>query len=288
MKKFLRVVFLVLILCLIKVEATEISVFQEDGRFGLKNFQAVIVPADYKKLILLGETSFIALKNNKYGVISKNGEIVLDFKYSHANRVLGKFVKLTNHLGVGLYDEYGKVIVPQNYDSIELLPGGMLLVSDNYKYGIMNLNGDTLIENVCDDIYTPQRNVMRIKYKGEWYEIEQVDAKTLMLPEDVKSIDTNSGFRVSKMVTTPVNMSKYTLVASADYLLKIFSSISPAYESTIDELMLSQGAEAVSIIMKVNWLPKFPIYYAKNYYKAFRNPNNGPLIDVKNRVRRSF
>ena len=71
-------------------------------------------------------------------------------------------------------------------------------------------------------------------------------------------------------------------------MLKIFSSISPAYESTIDELMLSQGAEAVSIIMKVNWLPKFPIYYAKNYYKAFRNPNNGPLIDVKNRVRRSF
>ena len=58
--------------------------------------------------------------------------------------------------------------------------------------------------------------------------------------------------------------------------------------TTIDELMLSQGAEAVSIFMKVSWLPKFPFVYAKNYYKTFRNPNNGPLSGLKENIMREL
>ena len=75
-------------------------------------------------------------------------------------------------------------------------------------------------------------------------------------------------------------------MTATNYLLKIISSISPAYEQTIDELMFSQGADAANIIMKFTWLPKFPIVYAKKYYQNLAAPNNGPLGGVKNNLRR--
>ena len=279
---------LVFLMSLSQTFASDVSVYVEDGRFGLKEGTTQITEPIYKKLILLGDNSYIALKGFRYGILSRQGEVILDFKYSHANRVLGKFVKLQNHKGFGLYDEYGKAVIPQEQDSIELLPGGMFLVSNKYKYGVTDFDGNILISNVCDDIYMPKANIMRIKYKGEWFEIEQVNSKTLSLPKDVESIKENADFRITKLVTSPVAASKYSVVAATDYSLKILSSLSPAYEATIDELMLSQGADAISVITRVSWIPMFPFVYARNYYKTFRNPNNGPLSDVKNNIKYEF
>lgn len=288
MNKKLSFIILTLLIATTKVYAENLTVYTDDGKFGLKTETTTITDAKYKKLIYLGENAFIALKGSKYGIIDKNGNVILDFKYSHANRILGKYVKLQNYKGVGLYNEFANIIVPQTTDSIELLHGGMLLVGDNYKYGVSDLKGNVLISNVCDDIYMPKPNIMRIRYKGEWFEIEQVNAKTLTLPEDVENIKSNADFKITKLVTSPVAASKYSVIAATDYSLKLLSSISPAYEATIDELMLSQGADAISIIAKVSWLPKFPFVYAKNYYKTFRNPNNGPLSEVKNNIRHDF
>lgn len=287
MNKILSVLLLAFLLVK-SVFASEIEVYQKDNKFGLKNSTSIITDANYKKLIKLGEMSYIALKDSKYGIIDTTGNVILDFKFSHANRILGKYVKLQNYKGIGLYNEHGKEIIPQDFDSIELLPQGMLLVSNDYKYGIRDFNGKVLIENVCDDIYMPKKNVMRIKYNGEWFEIEQIDSATLMLPENIKNIKSDTNFKITKLVTKPITTSKYAIVALTDYSLKIFSSISPAYENTIDELMLSQGAEAVSIIMKINWLPKFPFVYAKNYYKTYRNPQTGPLSAIKNNIKHNF
>ncbi len=270
--------------------AADVSVFSENGKFGLKDAKGnILAEPVYKKLIVLGDNeSYIALKGSRYGIVSNTGETLLDFKYSHATRFLGKFVKFGNYKGFGVYNAQGKVIIPQEQDSIDLLFGGMFLVSKNYKYGLIDFNGNTITDYIFDDIYMPKPNVMRVKYDGEWYEIEQIAAETFSLPEDIQDVKTSSEFKITKLVTSPGAASKYSVVTTTDYFLKILSSISPAYEATIDELMLSQGAEAVSIFMNVSWLPKFPFVYAKNYYKTFRNPNNGPLAGIKENIKREF
>ena len=265
-----------------------VEVYQEKNKFGLKENDKIILDAKYKKLVRLGDNSFIALKGTRYGLVDKTGKVLLDFKFSHATRMLGKFVKLKNGKGYGLYDEFGNTIISQDKDSIELLFGGMFLVNRDYKYGVVDLEGKQLIDYVADDIYMPKPNIMRVKYQGEWYEIEQVTASTLTLPSDVKNIKENDEFKITKLITSPVAASKYSLITTADYSIKIFSSISPAYEATIDELMLSQGAEAVSIFMKIGWLPKFPIVYLKNYFKILRNPANGPLSKMKEEIKQDL
>ena len=268
---------------------SDVVVYSNDsGKFGLKDENNIITEADYKKLIRLGDNAFIALKRSKYGLISKDGAELVKFKYTHAARLLGKYAKFKNGKGFGLYDEYGKTIIPQEQDTIDLLFGGMFLVSKDYKFGVRDKDGNILIDYVCDDIYMPKPNIMRVKYNGEWYEIEQVKAETLTLPEDIKNIKSDQTFKITKLVTSPGAASKYSLVTATDYTLKIFSSISPAYEATIDELMLSQGAEAISIFMKIGWLPKFPIVYTKNYFKILRNPDNGPLSGVKDSIKQEL
>ncbi len=280
-----KIIFSVLLLLFIMPQSfAAVSVYQEKNRFGLEDNGVKITDCSYKKLIRLGNSSFIALKGSKYGIIGNDGQTLVDFKFSNAARLLGKFAKLRGYKGFGLYDENGKEIISPDKDSIELLFGGMFLVNKNYKYGVADFSGNMLIDYICDDIYMPKPNIMRANYKGEWYEIEQVTSETLKLPEDVENIGQDNDFKITKLVTNPISASKYSIVTVTDYSLKVFSSISPAYEATIDELMLSQGAEAVSIFMKIGWLPKFPFVYAKNYYKILRNPVNGPLSDVKNNI----
>ena len=289
MKRIILTIFILISILTVRANAADVSVYSEDGKFGLKDTNdCVITKPEYKKLIILGDSSYIALKGSKYGLINSCGETILDFKYTHAARILGKFVRFGNYKGYGLYDETGKEIIPQEQESIDILFGGMFLVCKDYKYGLTDFDGNVIVPNICDDIYMPKPNIMRIKYNGDWYEIEQVSAKTLTLPKDIEEIKTSNEFKITKLVSSPGAASKYSVVTTTDYFLKILSSISPAYEATIDELMLSQGAEAVSIFMKVSWLPKFPFVYAKNYYKTFRNPNNGPLSGVKESIKRDL
>ena len=289
MKKFISVLISLIVLSSSVFAAGEVTVYSDSGKFGLQDENNnIITKPVYKKLIRLGDNSFIALKGSRYGIVSKDGTILVNFKYSHAARLLGKYTKFRNGKGFGLYDEYGNVIIPQEQDTIDLLFGGMFLVSKDYKYGVRDKDGKILIDYVCDDIYMPKPNIMRTKYNGEWYELEQVSAETLTLPDDIKKLKEDKSFKITKLVTSPGAASKYSLVTATDYTLKVFSSISPAYEATIDELMLSQGAEAISIFMKIGWLPKFPIVYAKNYYKILRNPDNGPLSNVKDSIKQEL
>lgn len=257
--------------------------------FGLKDKSGnIIVDAQYKKLIRVGNSAWIINKKNKYGMIDCSGNILVEPKFRHVDRMLGKYAKLGNENNYGVYNEFGEAIIPNEYMSVDLLFGGMFLIKKNYKYGVTDRNGKLILNTVFDDIYMPKPNIMRIQYNGQWYEIEQIVSGEFQLPDDVKNIKENSDFRVTKFVTDPITASGYSAVTFTDYILKIFSSISPSHEETIDELMFSQGADTVNIFIKCSWLPKYPFTFAKKYYHNIRTPNNGPLNNVKNELKQKM
>ncbi len=296
MKKFLLVISLILVFqssVYCETHKAEVSknvsvkVFNQENLFGLKDSDGtVIIEPVYKKMIKLGGTSYIVQKKNKFGLIDNQGNILVPVKYSHAERVLGRYLKIGSGNRYALYDENGREILPREYSSIDLLFGGMFLTCKDFKYGVVDMEGKTILENKFDDIYMPKPNIMRINYNGQWYEIEQARGETLALPQDVKNIKGNENFKVSELIAKPGTATGYYSVTFTDYLLKIFSSISPAHEKTIDELMLSQGADTVTIFFKLGWLPKYPFVYVRNYYNTVRTPNNGPLADVKYELKR--
>ena len=131
----------------------------------------------------------------------------------------------------------------------------------------------------------PTPNTMRIKYLGEWSEVEIVDNTNLDKydKQDIISIG-DKNFTIGNIVMNTGYVSGYSIVTFTDYLLKVVSTLSPAYEATIDELMFSKGADTVPIIMKATWVPKFPFVYTKKYVDLFKSPNNGPLNEVKDNL----
>ena len=264
------------------ISMSDLTVFSnEKNLFGLQDKQGnIIVEPQYKKLIRLGDSSWIVLKKNKYGLIDNNGNYLVEPKYRHVDRILGKYLKIGNDNNFAIYNEKGEVIIPPEYSSIDILFGGMFLTKKNYKYGVCDKNGNVILEN--------KPNIMRIQYNGQWYEVEQIAGGELHLPDNVKNIKGDDNFKVTEFITNPVTASGYSAVTFTDYFLKVFSSISPAHEATIDDLMLSQGAETVNIFIKFTWLPKYPFTFAKNYYHNIRTPNNGPLSDIKNELKQKM
>ncbi len=286
MKKiFLAFIFILFLQCSTYAITEHITVktfTNEKGLWGLKDTNgSIMVEPQYKKMIPLGSSSYIVQKRGKFGLIDKNNNILVPIKYSHTSRLLGKYLRIGNGSKYALYNEKGEELLKMEYSKVDILFGGMFLTCKNYKYGLIDYDGRVILKNVFDDIYMPQSNIIRIKYLGQWYEIEQVKAETLKLPDDMKNIKQNKNYIVTKLAEHPTVAIGYSAVTFTDYLLKIFSSISPAHEQTIDNLMLLQGADAVSIYLKLSWIPKYPFVFAKNYYNTLKNPNNGPLSEIK-------
>lgn len=280
MKKFL----IILTLFVFIQPAFCVEVYTENNKFGLKDGETVITKAEFQKLIQLGDTSYIAQKRGKYGIIKNDGTVLVDLKYRNVERFFGKYAKLGNDKDYGLYNSNGEVVIEPKYTYIGLLYGFNFLTRKNFKYGVCDSNGNVLLENKYDEIFMPKPNIMRIKYLGTWYEIEKTSrTDNDSLIEGSQKIDTSGDFTLSEQV-----LSGYSVVSATDYILKVFSSISPAYEDTIDELMLSKGLDTIGIFAKLSWLPKFPFVYAKNYYNNLITPTTGPLSGVKDGIKRVF
>lgn len=295
MKKFVLILIMMLFVQLSAFSTEEIKpvvkVYSADNiNFGLKTDKdEIITKPEFKKLIRLEDSAFIVQKKNKFGIISPSGEYIVKPHYRHAERFFGKYAKLGNDNDYGLYNKYGKEILPHKYSKIDVLFGKMFLTCKDYQYGVTDMEGNTLLENKFEDIYMPSPKKMRIKYEGEWYEIERAGNNQIELPENVKRITIrDKEYNVTHLVSNTGIWSGYSALTITDYIMKIFSSISPAYEDTIDDLMLSHGTDTVTIFMTLEWLPKFPFTYAKKYYENIINPDNGPLADVRSNVKRQL
>ena len=266
-----------------KISGRDLTTFSQNERWGFKDKNGnIIVEPIYKKLIRLGDSSWIVQnKKNKFGLIDNCGNVIVPIKYNHADRMVTKFAKFGNTYDYGIYDEYGNTIVEPKFSKIDILYGKMFLTYKNYKYGIVGFDGKTILENEFD--------VMRIKYQGRWIELEQVNADTLTLPADAKhNLATKEDLDLRNIVVNTGVVSGYSVLTFSDYVIKLFSSISPAHEDTIDELMLSQGADTMNIFMKLTWLPKYPFVYARKYYENVRNPHNGPLTDIRDELKQQM
>lgn len=262
-----------------------LTVFSEDNKFfGLKNSDGEIIVKDkYRKVIRLGKNAWlIQKKNNKFGLMDCNGNILVEPKYIHAERLFDTWVKLGNESDYGIYDEFGKIIVPPKFHAVEPLFGRKFLTVKNFKYGVYDANGKMLMDNICQFIYMPSPTTMRVKYNNSWFEIEKIsDEEAIALPTDAVQRINDETFRITELLTNTGVGAGYSVVTTADYTLKIISSLSNAYEETIDELLLSQGIETISILMKATWLPKFPVVFVKKYCNNLFYPDGGPLSDVR-------
>ena len=268
------------------------SIYSNNNKFGLKDGKGdIVVEAKYKKLVRLGEQAWIMQDGSKFGILHDSGKILVEPEYNQAERVLGKYAKFRKGSRYGIFDELGFELLPVEYSSIDLLYGGMFVISKNYRYGLADMNGFIILDTMFDDIYMPDFDTLILVYNNKQAEFKRNKDSIGEIPFNILtySIDSAaSDVKITDITSNPITSTGYYGVTLTDYMLKLVSSISPAYEQTIDELMFSQGADTVSVFVKFSWLPKFPFVYVKNYYQNLADPYNGPLSEAKKNLRRKI
>ena len=161
MKKILILVSLILFCTSAHAQDNAVQTYSEENKFGLIKNEQKITEAKYNKLIRLKDSSWLFLYKNKFGIMDNDGNILVEPKFTQAQRYVGRFAKLGSKGLYCLFDENANLIIPQEYSAIEILYGKMFLVEKNYKYGLISYNGDIILAPVAAIVHI-------MKYHFTW------------------------------------------------------------------------------------------------------------------------
>ena len=133
-----------------------------------------LLKSDSSSNNLVSTTYFLFNKDNKWGIIDNNSKTIIEPIYDdaliipdnkkdifistyNANYDEGTYeTKVLNSKSKELFTEYDKVNALENYDENNNLwyEENVLLVEEDGKYGLINFDGDKILDIVYDKIYT--------------------------------------------------------------------------------------------------------------------------------------
>lgn len=159
------------------------------------------------------------LKNEKYGMLNPQGEVVLPVVYDYISVPSNSFlptaylsIKKGNHYGV--IDRKGKIVLPPKYESVDWLADvngeAVYRVEKNYKAFLLNADWEKILPGKYESIYTKHWEVgkdttlfFQLNQNGK-YGLYYPKTKTLVPPKyDYLS---NSKYQVSLPYTVKVRV----------------------------------------------------------------------------------
>ncbi len=164
--------------------AQQPEIYQNKDKFGIKQGNKTLVKAQYEAMELLEEGFFAFKRNNKCGVMTKNGTIILPEIYdgikSYGNGLFlvkegktwglvdrtDKLILPADYTGfkfvndwlcevksegkIGFINKYGEVVIPAEYESIAPFNDDFFLIERDGKSGLIDTNGKVIVEALYD------------------------------------------------------------------------------------------------------------------------------------------
>jgi hypothetical protein len=204
--KVLRV-FFVLVLVSVSAMAQAYTVFEENGKAGLKDEDGkILIPAKYDAIgwsngkfsVVNNLTGY--LLNKRWGLINLNNQTVTKDLYEALTPEEGGFFLVRKkmspapRLTAGCIDGSGKEIIPFQYDGIQVSSLRAIVftqIGNQYRHGMVDLENKTLIPQQFQDI----RSIGTLRFA-----VRNFEGKTALFTENGKqitnfTIDSVSPFR---------------------------------------------------------------------------------------------
>ena len=134
--------------------------------------------------------------NNKFGIINRDGKELIPIKYDYINNISSYKYKSSfkNRYKAKLNGKFGhiskldgSVIIPFEYDELDVVKLGYLKAKKNDKYGVINKNNDLKIKFIIDSgRRTPTFNFYRGKKSRKIFMFGRVKGKLKVLYLDGK------------------------------------------------------------------------------------------------------
>jgi hypothetical protein len=89
-------------------------------------------------------------KNGKYGLLSREGELLADAVYDSISNFSEGLAIVKSGTKYGYIDESGKLTIEKNYNSVRDFNEGLAVINLDGKYGFINKKGELIIGNNYD------------------------------------------------------------------------------------------------------------------------------------------
>lgn len=148
--------------------APGINIYQFSGYYGLMDESwNITLPAQYQHLTHIRDTLFLAMKNNKSGIITSNQKQILPFRYDsiavnypYVRSLSGSGWELTDiNRSFNSFKTYKQIDAPQH----ELFP-----VKSNHYWGVLTSHGEETIHCVFDSLLDISPKHVVVKFRGQF------------------------------------------------------------------------------------------------------------------------
>lgn len=121
---------------------------KKKGKWGIMDDKGkIILPCEYDYIELYPQEShntivYVVVKNGKFGKIKTDGEVIIPFEYDGMTTWVEHekgYHYVYQNKKMGIIDEYGKVLVPPIFESVEHAFSGRALVFDGKKFGLYDI-----------------------------------------------------------------------------------------------------------------------------------------------------
>lgn len=201
------------------------------NRYELRNLDFYDKSLSYEEVLESGNIgTFIVKKDNKYGVINKDGKILIDFKYKILEKFKGEFSiyqNFDNHKK-GIIDSKGKILLNPIFDELYITKNGNWLGKKKGLYFTSNmkvLKIDRIIPNKKDILVYEKDNkyglinLFNLKFTENIYEniSQEVDTGFIIENEGKYSLIKSGEFFENKI--------ENDVDTQHDYIIKIDDDI---------------------------------------------------------------
>ena len=112
----------------------------------------------------------ISMKDGKYGLVNRNGDILLNFIYDKISNFDNPLLfKVTSHSSLGLADTNGKKLTEIAYDEIRYESPAAIYLKNDRKWGMCDISGTIIVPVVYDDVTYCANLIAMVKSASKWY-----------------------------------------------------------------------------------------------------------------------
>ena len=145
--------------------------YQADGKYGFISKLGVVHKAEYEWISDFDTNHHAIIKlNNKYGIISADGNVILPAQYNQIIKVNNSIYIIVINSTYGFFNAEGCFLSPIIYDFNKgkqpdfYVENNLLKLLRNNEQALMDINGNLLIPfGVYNDISLPSNGLLRVK-----------------------------------------------------------------------------------------------------------------------------
>lgn len=171
MRKIIFTTLLFSILSNVNAQQNEFKIIEkntmEGTKFGVTKNEKQVIPTEYDVLGEYSSGKFVAVKNQKVGVIDTLNRIIIPFKYSFINNFIGDRTFLSIDKKFAMADEKGNILTKFEFDEILGYENGIARFSKGNKIGYINESGKTIIQPNFNEGYDCAGNFILV-YTSSW------------------------------------------------------------------------------------------------------------------------